>query len=116
MTVEVFGKPGAGCPAKVQTDVHSLRRKGALAQIHRQFHEPPEVGAVRGSVGIDGGLRFSKCHQQVTVGVRVPVQENHATGIAVNDVLFGIALRMRPVVRQEIWTSGGWRRLGRVGL
>ena len=116
MPVQVFGEPSACRSTEVQSDVHALRVKGVLAQVHGQFHQPPEVRPIRWGVGVDGGLRLAECHQEMPIGVRVPIQEHHAAGIAVNDLLFRITVWVRPVVREEVGAAGGRRCLGGVDL
>lgn len=99
MTMQVLGEPGARRSTEVESDVHALRVEGVLAQVHGQLHQPPEVGSIRWGVGVDGRLGLPECHQQMAVGVRVPIEEHHAAGIPVHDLLFSIAVRVRPIVR-----------------
>ncbi len=116
MAVQVFGEPSARRSTEVQSNVHSLWVKRVLAQVHGQFHQPPEVRSIRWGVGVDGGLRFAERHQEMPIGVRVPIQEHHAAGIAVDDLLFSITVWVRPVVREEVGAAGRWRCLGGVDL
>lgn len=116
MPVQVLGKTSARRAAEVQSDVHALRVEGVLAQVHGQLHQLPEVRAIRWGVGVDSGLRFAKRHQQMAVGVRVPIEEHHAAGITVDDLLFSIAVGVSPVVRQEVWAPRRRRCLGGVDL
>ncbi len=116
MPVQVLGETSTRRSTEVQSDVHALRVEGVLAQVHGQLHQPPEVPAIRWGVGVDGGLGLPECHQQMPVGVRVPIQEHHAAGIAVDDLLFSIAVWVRPVVRQEVGAARRWRCLGGVHL
>ena len=116
MPVQVLGKTSARRSTEVQSDVHSLRVEGVLAQVHGQLHQPPEVPAIRWGVGVDGGLGFAERHQQMAVGVRVPIEEHHAAGIAVDDLLLSIAVWVRPVVRQEVGAARRRRCLGGVDL
>ena len=114
--MQVLGEARSRRAAEVQSDVHALRVEGVLAQVHGQFHQPPEVRSIRRGVGVDGGLWFAECHQQMAVGVRVPIEEHHAAGITVDDLLFCIAVGVGPIVRQEVGAPRGWRCLGGVDL
>lgn len=116
MPVQVLGEASTRRSPKVQSDVHALRVKGVLAQVHGQFHQPPEVRSIRWGVSVDGGFGFAERHQQMPVGVRVPIEEHHAAGIAVDDLLFSIAVGVRPVVREEVGAARWWRCLGGVDL
>ena len=112
----MLGQAGTGRAAEVDAHVHPLRREGVFAEIHGQLHEPPEVGAVGRRVAIDGGLRLAERHQQVAVGVRVAVEEDHAARVPVHHVLGLVALGVRPVVGEEIGVPGRRRGLGGVRL
>ena len=116
MPVQVLGEARARRSTEVQSDVHPLRVEGVLAQIHGQLHQPPEVRSIRWGVGVDGGLGFAERHQQMAVGVRVPIEEHHAAGISVDDLLFSIAVWMRPVVGEKVGAARRWRCLGGVDL
>jgi len=116
MPVQVLGEASTRRSPEVQSDVHALRVEGVLAQVHGQFHQPPEVRSIRWGVGVDGGLRFTERHQQMAVGVRVPIEEHHAAGIPVDDLLLSIAVGVRPIVRQEVGAARWWRCLGGVDL
>ena len=116
MTVQVLGEASARRAAEVQSNVHALRVEGVLAQVHGQLHQPPEVRSIRRGVGVDGGLRFTERHQQMAVGVRVSIEEDHAAGITVDDLLFRITVGVGPVLRQEVGAPRGWRCLGGVDL
>ena len=116
MPVQVLGEASTRRSPEVQSDVHALRVESVLAQVHGQLHQPPEVRSIRRGVGVDGGHWFAKCHQQMAVGVRVAIEEHHAAGIPVDDLLFRIAVGVGPVVGQEVGAARRWRCLGGVDL
>lgn len=108
--MEVLRDAGTGGLAFIDADVPALWVEGAIHESAAQVDELPEGRSLRGVVIIEGRPGFAERHQQVSVAVGVAIQQDDAGLIAMNDEVFGIVLRLLPILPQE----GG--RGGRVKL
>ncbi len=81
------GQAGAGCLALVDAHIDPLRIEYRSESSHAKLHQGPEGRSLLGGIGQQRGLGLAQRHEQVAVGVGVPIEHDQPVIIAVNHMV-----------------------------
>ena len=101
MHMQVARNPRPPSASLIDPNVQSLRLKRPLRQCRRTINEFPQLNALLCFVVQKRWASISQRDEQVTVRVRLLVEQDHPSIGPLDDMVLSIKLRHIPVVEQE---------------
>ena len=101
MHMQMARHPRAPSTPLVDPDIQTLRLKPTLRKLHRTIDKRPQRRALLGLIIQERRTRIAQRDQQVPIGVRIPIEQNHPITSPLNHMVGGIAPRRTPIIKQK---------------